>query len=65
MTPLVRSPAEIWTFSIVASASIYFNAEQFELDGYMASTGAGSFRALLPPGSLTRSWHGVKCVPYP
>ena len=63
MTPLTRSPDEIWSFSIVATASIYFNAEQFELDGYMASTGTGSFRALLPPGAPMRSCHGVKCVP--
>ena len=62
-TPLSRSPTEIWSFSIVATASLFFNAEEFELDCFLASTGAGSFRALLPAGYLSRSWHGVKCLP--
>lgn len=63
ITPLARPPSEIWSFKIVATASIYFNAEPFEVDCYLASTGAHSFRALLPRGSLQRSWHGVKCLP--
>ena len=63
VTPLTAPPSAKFYFSAVADADIYFMAETFEIDGFLAARNVSSFRALLAPGSSARSPHGVNRFP--
>ena len=52
---ITAPPSQKFRFKVVCDGSIYWMAQPFEIDIFLAARGASSFRALLAPGSLERS----------